>query len=187
MLVKTPNIISKNKNYWSGVLGTKCKLINVKKELRKLFLEESKDNLFDNFVKHVCMKIWEMQYKKKKKFYGSDYEIFLGKVKTNLEKCKDIIKALKKYFDAEIFLKNEKFKKVMLSEDFTQEEKANIVNKLNIILDYLQQKILYSLKKDIYKKITRDLIYRLQAIRKADLFNFLFENEKISAIVGHIV
>ena len=47
--------------------------------------------------------------------------------------------------------------------------------------------MLYSLKKDIYKKITRDLIYRLQAIRKADLFNFLFENEKISAIVGHIV
>ena len=75
----------------------------------------------------------------------------------------------------------------MLSEDFTQEEKDNIVNKLNIILNYLQQKMLYSLKKDIYKKITRDLIYRLQAIRKADLFNFLFENEKISAIVGHIV
>ena len=70
-------------------------------------------------------------------------------------------------------------KKVMLLEDFTHEEKDNIVNKLNIILTYLQQKILYS--KDIYKKITGDLVYRLQAIRKADLFNFLFENEEISA------
>ena len=66
----------------------------------------------------------------------------------------------------------------MLSEDFTQEEKDNIVNKLNIILNYLQQKILYS--KDIYKKITRDLVYRLQAIRQAYLFNFLFENEEIN-------
>ena len=124
-----------------------------------------------------------MRYKdteqEKKKFYSSDYKIFLEKVKNNLEKCKDIIKALKKYFDSEIFLKNEKFKKVMLSEDFTHEEKDNIVNKLNIILNYLQQNILDS--KDIYKKITRDLVYRLQAIRKADLFNFLFENEEISA------
>ena len=119
--------------------------------------------------------------------YGSDYKIFLGKVKNNLEKCKDIIKALKKYFDSEIFLKNEKFKKVILSEDFTQEEKDNIVNKLNIILNYLQRNILDPLKKDIYKKITRDLVYRLQAIRQAYLFNFLFENEKISAIVEHIV
>ena len=72
----------------------------------------------------------------------------------------------------------------MLSEDFTHEEKDNIVNKLNIILNYL---ILYSPKKDIYKKITRDLVYRLQAIRKAYLFNFLFENKKISAIVENIV
>ena len=187
MLIKTPSIISKNKNYWSEVLGTKCKLINVKKELRKLFLENFKDNLFETFVKYICKKIWEMQYKKKKKFYGSDYEIFFGKVKNNLEKCKDIIKALKKYFDSEIFLKNEKFKKVILSEDFTQEEKDNIVNKLNIILNYLQRNILDPLKKDIYKKITRDLVYRLQAIRQAYLFNFLFENEKISAIVEHIV
>ena len=96
-----------------------------------------------------------------------------------LKYFKDIIKALKKYFDSEIFLKNEKFKKVMLSEDFTHEEKDNIVNKLNIILNYLQRNILDS--KDIYKKITCDLVYRLQAIRKADLFNFLFENEEISA------
>ena len=67
----------------------------------------------------------------------------------------------------------------MLLEDFTHEEKDNIVNKLNIILNYLQRNILDS--KDIYKKITRDLVYRLQTIRKADLFNFLFENEEISA------
>ena len=183
MLVKTPSIISKNKTFWKGVLKTKCKLINVKKELRKLFLEKFKDNLFETFVEYVCRNIWEMRYKdseqEKKKFYGSDYKIFLRKVKNNLEKCKDIIKALKKYFDSEIFLKNEKFKKVMLSEDFTHEEKDNIVNKLNIILNYLQRNILDS--KDIYKKITCDLVYRLQAIRKADLFNFLFENEEISA------
>ena len=191
MLVKTPNIISKNKTFWKGVLGSHCRVINLKKTLRELFLEKFKDNLFETFVEYVCMKIWKMQYKdseeEKKKFYDSDCKIFLGKVKNNLEKCKDIIKALKKYFDSEIFLKDEKFKKVMLSEDFTNEEKANIVNKLNIILDYLQRNILDPLKKDIYKKITRDLVYRLQAIRKAYLFYFLFENKKISDIVEHIV
>ena len=191
MLVKTPNIISKNKTFWKGVLGSHCRVINLKKTLREFFEEKFKKYSFETFVEYVCMKIWKMQYKdseeEKKKFYSSDYKIFLGKVKNNLEKCKDIIKALKKYFDSEIFLKDEKFKKVMLSEDFTNEEKANIVNKLNIILDYLQRNILDSLKKDIYKKITRDLVYRLRAIRKAYLFYFLFENKKISDIVEHIV
>ena len=139
MLVKTPNIISKNKTFWKGVLGSHCRVINLKKTLRELFLEKFKDNLFETFVEYVCMKIWKMRYKdseeEKKKFYDSDCKIFLGKVKDNLEKCKDIIKALKKYFDSEIFLKDEKFKKVMLSEDFTHEEKAEILTEIQEVYD----------------------------------------------------
>ena len=187
MLLETPNAISSKRTFWRKILGDRCKTKNIKKCLRFLFLEKFNEVPFTDFVTCICKKIWEKGGKKnnkmKCKYYEDDVNMFCKRVNDNLEKSKNIIKAYKKYYDCEKAFKDKKFYDIMVLEDFTKEEKENIINKLKMILNYLAGKIQNSLTKNVYEKIADDLLYRLKSIESAFFFNFLFEDSDLNVII----
>ena len=122
---------------------------------------------------------WE---KNKEKFYKNSIETLEESLKKNIEKCKKLIKALEKTYDCEYKFKKEKFDSIIL-EDFSEEEKGNIIKKTITILKYLAERLKKESNDNNLKKVFNDIKTRLNKVKKAGIFPFLFKDGEINKML----